>query len=191
MTLSRELALTAVAVLVVLFGLDALVEPRYDVRNFEIFTEMVESKAQESFGESSLLPGGTTQQDLVDGVIARGALPFPYGAGPEEAQRAGRELVNPYADSSPETLERGRRVFGIFCANCHDAAGEGRGAVVQRGMLPPPSLLAARALAISDGEMFHVVTLGQGNMRSHAAQVSAEDRWKAIRWIRVLQEGAQ
>ena len=191
MMLSRELALTAAVVLVVLVALDALVEPRHDVRNFELVTEMVESRAQESFRESSVLPGGLTQQDLVEGVIPRGELPFPYGAEPAEAERAGRELVNPFADASPEVLQRGRRVFGIFCASCHDAKGEGRGAVVQRGMLPPPSLLAARALAMPDGQMFHVVTLGQGNMRPHAAQVSVEDRWKAIRWIRVLQEDAR
>ena len=191
MSLSRELAVTAVLVLVLLFGLEAVVEPRHDVRNYEIFTEMVYSKAQESFRVSSILPGGMTQQALVEGVITRGELPFAYGEGPEEAQRAGRELVNPFEESSPDTLQRGRRVFGIFCANCHDSQGEGRGSVVMRGMLPPPSLLADRALAMADGEMFHVVTRGQGNMKSHAAQILAEDRWKAIRWIRVLQEGAQ
>ena len=191
MSLSRELALAAIAVLVILLVLDAAVEPRYDVRNYEVFTEMVNSKAQESFGESSLLPGGVTQQDLEEGVVTRGELPFAYDEGPEEAQRAGRELANPYAESSPEVLQRGRRVYGIYCTNCHDARGEGRGPVVQRGMLPPPSLLADRALAMPDGEMFHVVTRGQGNMRAHAAQIAAKDRWKAIRWIRFLQEGAQ
>lgn len=191
MSLSRELALTALAVLVFLLGLDAVVEPRYDVRNYEILTEMVYSKAQESFGESSFLPGRLTQQELVEGVVTRGELPFAYGEGSEEAQRAGRELVNPYAESSPEVLQRGRRVYGIYCANCHDKGGEGRGPVVQRGMLPPPSLLADRALAMPDGEMFHVVTRGQGNMKPHAAQVAAEDRWKAIRWIRSLQEDSQ
>jgi len=191
MSLTREFVMTAVVVLFILFGLEAVVEPRHDVRNYEIFTEMVDSKAQETFRLSSVLPGGMTQQELVEGVIPRGELPFAYGDGPEEAQRAGRELVNPFAESTPETLQRGRRVYGIFCANCHDSQGEGRGPVVMRGMLPPPSLLADRALAMPDGEMFHVVTRGQGNMKSHAAQILPEDRWRAIRWIRVLQEGAQ
>ncbi len=191
MSLAREFVMTAVAVLLVLVGLDAAVEPRHDVRNYEIFTEMVYSKAQESFGESSVLAGGVTQQELVEGVVPRGELPFAYGDGTEEAQRAGRELVNPFANSSPETLKRGRQVYGIFCANCHDSRGEGRGRVVERGMLPPPSLLAARAMAMADGELFHIITRGQGNMKSHAAQIAAEDRWKAIRWVRVLQEGTQ
>ena len=36
--------------------------------------------------------------------------------------------------------------------------------------------------------MFHVVTCGQGNMPSYAAQVSTEERWKAILHIRRIQE---
>jgi hypothetical protein len=35
--------------------------------------------------------------------------------------------------------------------------------------------------------MFHVITMGRNNMPSHAAQVSADDRWKAILYIRKLQ----
>jgi hypothetical protein len=35
--------------------------------------------------------------------------------------------------------------------------------------------------------MFHVITLGRINMPSHAGQVSADDRWKAIHYIRKLQ----
>ena len=191
MSLSREFALTGIAVLVLLFCLSALLEPRHDLRNLDIFREMMDSKAQESFNTSSVLAGGITQQELIAGVVPRGALPFDYGDGAEEAQRAGQELENPFLAASSEDLQRGRQVFGVYCANCHGNDGEGRGRVVVRGMLPPPSLLAARATGMPDGEMFHVITRGQGNMKSHAAQVATNDRWKAIRWIRSLQEGTQ
>lgn len=40
---------------------------------------------------------------------------------------------------------------------------------------------------MKDGQMFHVVTYGFGNMPSYAVQVSREDRWKAILHIRDLQ----
>ena len=191
MSLSREFTLTGIAVLLILICLNALIEPRHDLRNYDIFTEMMISKADESFHSSGDLPGGIVEQELVQGVFPRGLTPFEYGTGSEEAQRAGRELINPFSEPSAEELDRGRQVYGVYCGNCHGPDGEGHGRVVARGMLSPPSFLAARAMAMPDGEMFHVITKGQGNMKSHAAQVAPNDRWKVIRWIRSLQEGTR
>ena len=73
----------------------------------------------------------------------------------------------------------------------HAGDGSGQGPVVLRGMLPPPSLQAVRAVQMMDGEMFHILTMGQGNMSSYAAQIAAEDRWKVIRHVRSLQEASQ
>jgi hypothetical protein len=39
-----------------------------------------------------------------------------------------------------------------------------------------------------DGQMYHLLTLGQKNMASYASQVERADRWKVIRHIRALQE---
>ncbi len=39
-----------------------------------------------------------------------------------------------------------------------------------------------------DGQMYHLITLGQKNMASYATQVQRDDRWKVIRYIRTLQE---
>jgi len=41
-----------------------------------------------------------------------------------------------------------------------------------------------------DGQLFHILTFGQGNMPAHAAQLSREDRWKAVVHIRTLQSKA-
>jgi len=159
-------------------------------RNLEIFTEMVYSKAVESFTASSQLPGGVSQQPLVAGVVPRGLLPLPFGPGPEEAKRAGVELQNPFTGDD-QAFARGQRLYAIYCVNCHDAGGNGRGPIVQRGMLPPPSLHAARALELPDGEMFHILTFGQGNMASHAAQLSRDERWQVLLYVRRLQEEGQ
>jgi mono/diheme cytochrome c family protein len=173
-----------------LLALEALLRPHPGERNYEAFTEMVYSAANETMSRSSALPGRMTQQPLVAGVVVRGATPFHYGSGPEEAVRAGRELTNPFADDAGARA-RGAEVYGIFCVVCHAGDGSGQGSVVQRGMLPPPSMQGARALAMTDGEMFHVLTMGQGNMASYAAQVSADDRWSVILHVRTLQEEAR
>jgi putative heme-binding domain-containing protein len=78
---------------------------------------------------------------------------------------------------------------------CHGAVGNGDGPVAMHGFPPPPSFASESSLKMSDGRMFHVVTFGQSylpekNMPGYAAQISAEDRWKAILHVRALQETA-
>ena len=41
---------------------------------------------------------------------------------------------------------------------------------------------------LPDGKMFFSITYGKNLMGSHAAQVSADDRWKIILYINKLQE---
>lgn len=192
---SRGYLIVAAVIAVGSLLLNRLLQTDPRQRNLEIFTEMVYSKAVESFTASASLPGGTAQQPLVAGVVPRGLLPLPFGPGPEEAKRAGAELENPFSrDLSSQydgALARGARLYAIYCVNCHDAGGHGRGPIVQRGMLPPPSLHAARALEIADGEMFHILTFGQGNMASHAAQLSRAERWQVLLYVRRLQAEGQ
>jgi mono/diheme cytochrome c family protein len=178
----------AAIVALALTGLQRVTRSDPTQRNLEIFTEMAYSEAGESFTPSLVLPGGMTQQQLVPGVVPRGPLPLRYGVGPEEAQRAGRELRSPLDPADAEALDTGRDLYGIYCTVCHDAGGNGLGPVVMRGMLPPPSLHAARAVEMPDGEMFHILTYGQGNMASYAAQLSREERWRVILYVRRLQE---
>jgi mono/diheme cytochrome c family protein len=155
--------------------------------NFEYFPDMARGPAAQSQEAGAATADGFSSQPLPEGVVVRGSSAFRYGATPEEAERAGRELSNPFPAGDAPARERGALVFARFCAVCHGAGGEGGGLAVQRGMLPPPSLTAERAVKMPDGQMFHVVTKGQGNMASYAVQVAPEDRWKAILHVRALQ----
>ena len=177
-----------IAVALGMSGLKTLLAPEPTQRPLEIFTEMVYSKASESFSESAYLPDRMTQQHLVEGVVPRGSLGPKFGTSTEEAQRAGRELTNPILADDLVALETGRKLYGIYCTVCHDPKGDGMGPVVLRGMLPPPSLHAVRALELPDGELFHILSYGQGNMASYATQLSAQERWQVIRYVRSLQE---
>lgn len=180
------LIVAAIAAVLVLI-LNQFVSTERGERNYEIFTEMMYSKAGEPFAKSEVLPGGITQQALVEGTVIRGLLPLGFGPGTEEAQRAGRELTSPFAVDDARARERGAELYAIYCVVCHDAAGLGRGKAVLHGMLQPTGLTAARAMEMPDGEMFHILTYGQGNMASYAAQLDREERWQVISHVRALQ----
>jgi mono/diheme cytochrome c family protein len=84
-------------------------------------------------------------------------------------------------------MERGAFVFRTFCVPCHGGSGRGDGPVALRGYPAPASLLAEKAIHMTDGQIFHVLTFGQKNMPSYASQLSEDDRWKVILYVRSMQ----
>lgn len=155
------------------------------VRNREWPTQMAYSPAYRSQTVNSVLPYGMTEQPPVPGTIPRGFKPFRYGPEPSESDRAGRELKNPFS-AAPENLARGQYIFSNYCAVCHGATGAGDGPIIPK-YPNPPSYLTERSKSLPDGTLFHIITLGRGHMPPHAAQVSTDDRWKVILYIRHLQ----
>jgi len=184
---SIPLVIGAAVTIVVFLFLQSLFVSDPSMRNYEYFPDMGYSQARKPMSTSSVLPMGITQQMPVDGVVIRNTSPFPFEVGKEEATRAGEELKNPISIDDEGVRERGAWAYSVFCVHCHAPDGSGTGTAVQRGMAQPPSLHGARAKAIKDGEIFHIITLGQGNMPSHAAQVTPADRWKVALYIRTLQ----
>jgi mono/diheme cytochrome c family protein len=167
--------------------------------------EMMDSGAYEAQDPNPNFSDGKTLQALPEGTIARGHLPFVRGDGLldgtteweklSEDQRAGWNALGaeqPWESLKPgdkaRILQRGAYVFQTFCQPCHGAGGTGDGVVVKRGGPPPKSFLAPDIRALSDGQMFRSITYGKGNMAPYASQVEREDRWKAIRYIRSLQQ---
>jgi mono/diheme cytochrome c family protein len=172
----------AVSLAAVLLALGCRSDPA--TPNIEYIPEMVDSVAYDSFALNPVTPDGKTLIAPVPGTIARGRMPLHYGPGPEEARRAGRDLLNPLP-ASDESRARGEKVFQSFCALCHGVGGLGDGPLVPR-FPAPPSLVADRARKMPDGQMFHVLTHGQGLMAGYAAQVGRKDRWRVIHYVRSL-----
>src|SRR5581483_7220919 len=99
------------------------------------------------------------------------------------------ETVNPMK-ADAKTLARGEAVFVNFCQVCHGPAARGDGPVAQRGFPAPPSLVApaAKSRGLTDGQLFHIITAGQNNMPSYATQIDPDDRWRAVLFVRALQQ---
>ncbi|MCW8961116.1 MAG: DUF3341 domain-containing protein [Ignavibacteriaceae bacterium] len=117
----------------------------------------------------------------VEGTVARGFIPYPF-AGDKEPKEV---LSNPYFPTK-ENLELGQRKFLTYCSPCHGNYADGDSRL--QGQFPnPPTLHSDRARNFPDGMIYHIITNGQNIMPSYASQVTREERWAIVHYIRVLQ----
>jgi mono/diheme cytochrome c family protein len=84
-------------------------------------------------------------------------------------------------------LKRGQERFDIYCSVCHDRVGTGRGKIVERGYLHPPSYHIDRLRQAPLMHFYDVVSNGYGAMPSYSDKLSPDDRWAVIAYVRALQ----
>ena len=114
-------------------------------------------------------------------------MPYAYANTAEGYELAGTNLRNPLPLTEAYIAE-GKEIYTKFCLHCHGEEGQGDGAVVTNGGFPPPPAYNGGALkTLPEGKMFHTITFGKGQMGSHASQLSKEQRWKVIQYVKVLQ----
>jgi mono/diheme cytochrome c family protein len=117
----------------------------------------------------------------VSGTVARGFIPYPYIGQTTPAA----VLTNPLL-TTEEVLALGKRKFLTFCSPCHGNTADGDSRL--RGQFPnPPTLHSDKIRKYPDGMIYHIITNGQNAMPSYAPQVTREERWAIINYIRVLQ----
>ena len=136
--------------------------------------------------ESRFFVDGMTMRKPVAGTVARGELHE------DNAYWRGRDDIDSVIAKIPipvtmQLIERGQQRFNIYCSPCHGRTGDGRGIVVQRGLLPPPSFHDDRLRKVGDGHIFDVISNGIRNMPSYRAQIPVDDRWAIVSYFRALQ----
>ncbi|MEI7812608.1 MAG: quinol:electron acceptor oxidoreductase subunit ActD [Ignavibacteria bacterium] len=118
----------------------------------------------------------------VEGSVARGFEPYLYKGNQASASK---NLINPLLPVK-ENLSMGRMKFDIFCSPCHGYFAKGDSRL--RGQFPnPPSLHSEKVRNFRDGDIYHIITEGQNVMPSYAKQISREERWAVILYVRALQ----
>ena len=88
---------------------------------------------------------------------------------------------------TPEFMQRGQQRFNINCAVCHGPTAAGNGIVKQYGLTTVVSLQDERLRNMSDGEVFNTITHGKNTMMSYGPNVTVNDRWAIIAYLRALQ----
>lgn len=110
-----------------------------------------------------------------------------YGLeGIELATKLGATLHNPIA-SDDSVIARGQRKFIKTCVPCHGTTLAGNGPVAALFM-PPPDLLAEATRNRQDGYIYSYIRHGGVVMPSYGAQVTNEEAWLLVNYIRHMQK---
>jgi mono/diheme cytochrome c family protein len=102
-------------------------------------------------------------------------------------------------------IDRGRERFNIYCTACHGFGGEGNGLVSERALelaVSPviqkgttSNAVWTKAKSLHDpevfkqpvGRIFDTITNGRGTMGPYRSQISTEDRWAIVLYVKSLQ----
>jgi mono/diheme cytochrome c family protein len=140
---------------------------------------------------------------FADGRADREALPgtVPVGHLNEDDHffrgRAGGGWARTFpaqVEMTEATMTRGKERFGIYCTPCHGNGGNGDGMVHKRaeglaqgGWIQPTNVNQEYLRNMPVGELYNSITNGVRNMPAYGPQISPEDRWAIVVYLRALQ----
>jgi mono/diheme cytochrome c family protein len=152
--------------------------------------DMHDAPRYDPLESAEIFANGSSARQLVAGTVARGQLNddafLHTGKGPDGIPVDAFPFAITRAD-----LDRGQDRFNAFCAPCHGRTGVGDGMVVQRGFRQAQSIHIDRLRLAPAGYFYDVITNGFGVMPDYRSQVTVEDRWRIIAYVRALQLSSQ
>ena len=135
---------------------------------------------------STFFYDGASMRQPVPGTVAIGGLKedaaFFTGKGAD-----GQFVATIPGPMDEARLERGRQRYVIYCQPCHDARGDGKGILFQRGNVPTATFHQEKILKYPDGQIFDVITNGVGLMPGYRWPIPPADRWAIVAYVRELE----
>ena len=123
----------------------------------------------------------------------------PYGQSVTRMNPAIADALTNPLEPTPEVMAKGEWAYSVYCAPCHGANGEGNGPVTQnepdkgkkRFMMPGLPLVGdAGVLNVrNDGYVFLTIRNGGAIMPSYGLQLSDEETWSLVHYLRDIQKG--
>jgi len=147
---------------------------------------------------NAFFPSGLSSQLPVPGTIPRSSpiqtaagKVYPYEDAPVNTGRAAGTTnfmeINPLPITAA-LLKRGQQRYTINCSPCHGQLGDGKGITQKIGaMLVVGNLHDKRMVDMPDGELFWVITNGRNQMGAYGPNITVEDRWAVVAYLRALQ----
>lgn len=103
-----------------------------------------------------------------------------------DLQTLAASLVNPIP-MSEASIAAGDTVYKVTCTPCHGLELKGDGPITQF-YIPPPDLQGAGTRDRSDGYIYSYIRNGGAVMPAYGFQVSAENAWHLVNFIRSRQQ---
>lgn len=95
-------------------------------------------------------------------------------------------LTNPVKPTQ-ESQAHAKMMFGIDCAMCHGANGNGKGDLVEDMHLSMKDLTDPDSLkGMPDGELFYLIKNGKGKMPGEGDRAKDDDIWNLVIYVRGL-----
>lgn len=155
--------------------------------NVELIQDMMDSPAikPQEYDESS--PNHSGMRVPPEGTQPLGFEPYRYAKDYDGAIKNQNPLAN---DHSEAVLRQGIKFYSTNCAICHGERGEGgdKLSVGSKMAVKPPSLINEKIKKWTDGQIYHVISVGQGMMGPYASHVPQKFRWQVVNYIRTLQK---
>jgi mono/diheme cytochrome c family protein len=87
------------------------------------------------------------------------------------------------------SISAGKTIYAARCASCHGDNGNGKGSEAARYATQPADFTDAKIMqAMTDGELFWKITVGNRPMPSFKKRLSEEERWQVINFIRTFSQ---
>lgn len=151
--------------------------------------DMTYSRAYEAYAPNHLEDEGINYVPYpVEGTIRRGDL-FPYTL-PNDSNgyRMSAEIKDPLSPLDTMQMLEAQRLFNINCAICHGPNIDAQGPLATGGKVPAvANLTLPQYVAMPEGTMFHSITYGKNNMGSYASQLTRQQRWMVIQYVKSVQ----
>jgi mono/diheme cytochrome c family protein len=112
-------------------------------------------------------------------------------AGPNGSQKPASRVQDPPEAAnqsnpvkpSPESLVRGKKIYGYDCAVCHGKDGDGKGDMTDMKGIPDFTDPAVQK-SHTDGEWFYIIQKGKGEMPPEGDRAKSEDLWNLVNYVR-------
>ena len=156
----------------------------------ELFPDMDRQPKLRPQAANSFFKDGFSSQQPIAGTIARGSS---YQDSPENTGRnpgTTNFVATIPVPVTSQLLARGQERYNISCSPCHGAQGDGKGITTKFGMAVIADLHDGATRKVpqqADGELFNTISNGKGLMQGYAANVTIQDRWAIIAYVRALQ----
>jgi len=116
----------------------------------------------------------------VKGSIARGKVPYEYANTNADYEKAKSDFKSPLVQDEI-SLEKGKKMYSIYCVSCHGKKGDGNGYLSQaEKFIGIPSY---KDRDITEGSIYHVIVHGKNLMGSHASQITNKERWQIVQYV--------